>query len=144
MFPVMSDLYELLGVFTYNLGLRKTKPLVGSHTYVEKIEYWAVVWGTFIMGLTGFMLWANNYTLRLIPREWLDAATAVHFYEAVLASLAILIWHFYTVIFDPDVYPMDPAWLTGKSVRHRHEHHKAKPALVASEPEAKPEQTSEN
>jgi hypothetical protein len=52
----------------------------------------------------------------------LDFAVTVHFYEAVLATLAILVWHLYTVIFDPDVYPMDTAWLTGFSVRKR-EHH---------------------
>jgi hypothetical protein len=39
--------------------------------------------------------------------------TAVHFYEAILASLAILVWHFYWVIFDPDVYPMDWTWWDG-------------------------------
>jgi len=41
----------------------------------------------------------------------------VHFYEAVLASLAIVIWHFYSVIFDPDVYPLNTAFLTGRSVK---------------------------
>jgi hypothetical protein len=44
----------------------------------------------------------------------MDAATAIHFYEAVLASLAILVWHFYWVMFDPTVYPMDTTWVTGK------------------------------
>jgi len=47
----------------------------------------------------------------------LDVATSVHFFEALLATLAIIVWHFYTVIFDPDVYPMDTAWLTGVSVK---------------------------
>ena len=37
----------------------------------------------------------------------------MHFYEAILATCAIAIWHLYTVIFDPEVYPMDRAWLTG-------------------------------
>ena len=33
-----------------------------------------------------------------------------------------MIWHFYTVIFDPEVYPLDTAFLTGTSVRvHEHE-----------------------
>jgi len=50
----------------------------------------------------------------------LDVATSVHFYEAVLATLAILVWHFYSVIFDPDVYPLDTAALTGFSTRPRH------------------------
>jgi hypothetical protein len=59
----------------------------------------------------------------------LDVATAVHFYEAVLATLAIVVWHFYSVIFDPDVYPMETAWMTGVSVKE-HE-----PAATAEFPE---------
>ena len=122
LFPRHSDANEALQMLFYNLGLRKKKPVVSPHSYVEKAEYWAVVWGTFIMGLTGLMLWFVRYTLAWLPKEWLDVATAVHFYEAVLASLAILIWHFYTVILDPDVYPFDPAWLTGFTVRKRVPH----------------------
>jgi cytochrome b subunit of formate dehydrogenase len=86
---------------------------------MEKVEYWAVVWGAVVMGLTGALLWFNNWSLQQFPKLWLDVATAVHYYEAVLACLAIVIWHFYTVIFDPDVYPMDTAWLTGRTVRRR-------------------------
>jgi hypothetical protein len=76
-----------------------------------------VVWGAIVMAASGIMLWANNLMLRLLPKTWLDVAISVHFYEAVLATLAILVWHFYSVIFDPDVYPLDMAWLTGVSVR---------------------------
>ena len=43
-----------------------------------------------------------------------DAARTVHFYEADLATLAIIVWHLYFVIFNPDVYPMNLAWLTGR------------------------------
>jgi hypothetical protein len=78
-----------------------------------------VVWGAVIMISTGLLLWANNLVLRLLPKSWLDVATSVHFYEAVLATLAIVVWHFYTAIFDPDVYPLDTAFLTGITVRKR-------------------------
>jgi hypothetical protein len=37
----------------------------------------------------------------------------MHFYEAWLAFLAILVWHVYFVIFNPDMYPMNLAWLKG-------------------------------
>jgi hypothetical protein len=74
------------------------------------------------MAASGFLLWFNSLALRYFPKWVLDAATALHFYEAILATLSILIWHLYSVIFDPDVYPMDRAWLTGKTsadhVRH--------------------------
>jgi hypothetical protein len=55
--------------------------------------------------------------MQYLPKEWLDVATAIHWFEAILAAAAIVIWHFYGVIFDPDVYPLDTAFITGFSVR---------------------------
>lgn len=115
--PKWSDLSELSANFLYNIGFRKQNPGRSSHSYVEKLEYWALVWGSVVMVLTGVLLWGNTLMLRWLPKILLDLSTSVHFYEAVLASLAILFWHFYFVVFDPDVYPMDSAWLTGKSPR---------------------------
>lgn len=115
--PKWRDLGDAWRTFLYNLGLRKTKPELPSHSYVAKAEYWAVVWGTAVMAITGFLLWANRYTFQWIPREWMDAAAALHLYEAILATFAVLVWHAYSVILDPDVYPVDPAFLTGKSGR---------------------------
>jgi cytochrome b subunit of formate dehydrogenase len=120
--PKPRDATEALLNFAYNLGLCSQRPKLSSHGYVEKAEYWAVVWGTLVMAVTGAVLWANNLALRYLPKEWLDFATTVHFYEAVLATLAIVVWHLYTVIFDPDVYPVDTAWLNGFSVRRRESH----------------------
>ena len=118
--PGRRDASEAAAHFAYNLGLRRTAPPRASHSYIEKAEYWAVVWGAIVMAVSGIMLWANNLMLRLLPKSWLDVATTVHFYEAVLATLAIVVWHFYAVVFDPDVYPMETAWYTGVSVK-RHE-----------------------
>jgi cytochrome b subunit of formate dehydrogenase len=117
--PAPSDLWQAIENFRWLLGLRRDHPMISSHSYVEKAEYWAVVWGTVLMSFTGIMLWAHNFFLRYLPKLALDVASSVHFYEAVLASLAIVVWHFYYVIFDPEVYPMDPAWITGYSVRLR-------------------------
>jgi cytochrome b subunit of formate dehydrogenase len=119
MWPGLSDVTEAGASFAYNLGLGSRKPGRSSHSYIEKAEYWAVVWGAVVMIATGLMLWANTFALKWLPKAWLDVATSVHFYEAVLATLAIVIWHLYSVILDPDVYPMDTAWLTGFSVKHR-------------------------
>ena len=92
--------------------------------YAEKAEYWALVWGIIVMAVTGIMLWAKMSVSHLLPRWWLDVATAIHFYEAVLASLAIVVWHFYQVFLDPDVYPMNWAWYDGKvSLHHYQEEH---------------------
>ena len=119
LWPRRDDAIEAVENMAYNLGMRRTRPYRSAHSYIEKAEYWAVVWGAVVMALTGLMLWANNLMLALLPKSWLDVATGVHFYEAVLATLAIVVWHFYSVIFDPDVYPMDTAWFSGFSSRLR-------------------------
>ena len=123
MWPKVSDATEAAANLSYNVGLRRTPPKRSAHGYVEKAEYWAVVWGAVVMAASGIMLWANDLMLRFLPKTWLDVATSVHFYEAVLATLAIVVWHFYSVIFDPDVYPLDTAWLTGVSVKEHEQEH---------------------
>jgi cytochrome b subunit of formate dehydrogenase len=131
--PTAQDGREALANFSYNVGLRSAPPGRSAHSYIEKAEYWAVVWGAMVMIATGLMLWGNNLMLALFPKLWLDVATSVHFYEALLATLAIVVWHFYTVIFDPDVYPMDTAWLTGVSVKEP-EPHAARQAREENDP----------
>jgi hypothetical protein len=73
------------------------------------------------MVVTGIMLVFTETMLRLLPKVWNDLAQVIHYYEALLATLAILVWHFYWVIFDPDEYPMNPAWLIGRKAGHRKE-----------------------
>ncbi len=114
MIPKVSDVTEFWAVLRYNLGLTRERARFGKFSYVEKLEYWAFFWGMAVMTVSGLLLWFNDFTLRNFPKWLADAATAVHFYEAVLATLSILVWHFYFAIFDPDVYPMDRAWLTGR------------------------------
>lgn len=114
MLPKMQDLKDLVGVILHNLGLRKDAPTFGKFNYAEKVEYWAFLWGTAVMAISGLLLWFNNFTLRHFAKWMTDAATAVHWYEALLATFSILLWHFYLVIFDPAVYPMETAWIDGK------------------------------
>ena len=91
------------------------------------MEYWALVWGTIVMGVTGLMLWFEIQvsTWLNLPRWWVDVALMIHYFEAILATLAIIIWHLYAVLFDPDVYPVNWAWYDGKmregQFRHEHE-----------------------
>jgi cytochrome b subunit of formate dehydrogenase len=107
MAPQIRDLRELQDMVSYNLGFSAVRPVIGEFTYGQKIEYLAFIWGTIVMALSGLALWFNTLALRYFPKWVLDAATAVHYYEAILATLAILIWHMYAVVFDPDVYPLD-------------------------------------
>jgi cytochrome b subunit of formate dehydrogenase len=112
--PTPQDARDVWQVLRYYSGLTEKKPEFARFNYAEKAEYWALVWGLIVMAGTGLMLWAKVTVSSLVPRWWLDVATAVHLYEAILATLAIIVWHFYQVFFDPDVYPMNWAWWDGK------------------------------
>jgi formate dehydrogenase gamma subunit len=117
MLPKVRDVREAFGTVGYNLGYRKDRPSYARFNYVEKSEYWALVWGTAVMAITGILLWAHDWILAHLPfpMSILDVTTAIHFYEAILATFAVLIWHFYAVIFDPDVYPLKWTFLTGRA-----------------------------
>ncbi len=110
----LKDFSDCIALQLYNLGLSQERPHFGKFSYIEKTEYWAFMWGMVLMSATGLILWFANFTLSFFPKWVSDVATAIHFYEAILATLAILVWHMYWVIFDPDVYPMDASWWNGR------------------------------
>jgi formate dehydrogenase gamma subunit len=132
--PKWRDVTDPIGVMKYNLGLSPTKPQFGRFSYIEKAEYWALVWGTLLMGVTGAILWFENASMGTFTKLGFDIARTVHFYEAILATLAIIVWHFYFVIFNPDIYPMNLAWLTGRmSEQEMLEEHPAELARLKAE-----------
>jgi formate dehydrogenase gamma subunit len=124
LFPVYQDLKEAIGVAKYNMGISKVKPKLGRFSYIEKAEYWALIWGTIIMSITGFIMWFDNTFMNLLTKYGWDIARTIHYYEAWLAFLAIVVWHFYFVIFNPDVYPLNRAFwkgtLTEEEMEHEH------------------------
>jgi len=120
LFPTLDDVRGAWQNIAYYLGLTSRKPEFPRFNYAEKAEYWALVWGMIVMAVTGVMLWAKVFVGNHMARWWLDVATAIHLYEAILATLAIIVWHFYQVFFDPDVYPMNWAWWDGKMTLHHY------------------------
>jgi cytochrome b subunit of formate dehydrogenase len=124
MLPGVRDARELIGNLLHMMGLRHERPRFDRFSYVEKAEYWALIWGTAVMTLTGVVLWFENQSLRWLDKWMLDLATIVHYYEAWLAFLAILVWHIYQNVLNPDVYPMNWTWITGRisegQLRHEH------------------------
>jgi formate dehydrogenase gamma subunit len=97
MLPTLDDARNAIQAFRYNLGLAKRYPQEGRYTFGEKMEYWAFVWGTIVMVITGFMLWNPIATTNFLPGQVIPAAKAAHGGEALLAVLAIIIWHMYNV-----------------------------------------------
>lgn len=132
LFPVKKDVTDVIAAVRYLIGASAEKPRIGRFGYAEKMEYWAVVWGTIIMGVTGLMIWFKMDVTQWLPRWMVDVALTIHYYEAILACLAIIVWHFYHVIFDPDVYPLNMACWDGKVSEHwQHEEHPLAPPQTA-------------
>lgn len=114
MVPRGSDLVEAVQNMAFHLGVRKERPACGAYDYTQKAEYWAVVWGTWVMAITGFILWIPTLATSWLPAWTVRVAEVVHFYEAILAVSAIVIWHFFYVIFMPGEYPVSTIWLNGR------------------------------
>jgi len=127
-----SDWTHIKQYAAYFLGMRSEPPRFERFSYIEKIEYWALAWGTVIMTVTGTLLWFDNYFTDHwgLPKGILDVVLVIHYYEAWLAFLAIVVWHIYGVLFKPGVYPMNPSWLTGRMPKEMYaEEHPEGPKL---------------
>jgi formate dehydrogenase gamma subunit len=122
--PNKDDLKDIGANVKFHLGKSEKKPRFGRFDYTEKAEYWALVWGTVVMAMTGFILWFPTFFTQFLPSWVVKVAETIHLYEAWLATLAIVVFHFFFVIFHPEQYPMSFTWLTGKmTVKECQEHH---------------------
>lgn len=113
-FPRVQDGFDAFNQFFHNLGLRQEPPKYDRFSWGEKFEYWALVWGTFIMAFTGFILWNPILSSKFLPGEWIPVAKAAHGGEAILAVLAILVWHLYNV----HLKMFNKSMFTGKMSHH--------------------------
>ncbi len=120
MIPGLKDAIDLWETLKNNFFInRPAKELkMPRFNFREKLEYLGLIWGTIVMTVTGFILWFKTEWLQFFPLWTWDVARAIHFYEAILATLTIIVWHFYSVVFNPDVYPMSWAWITGNLTEH--------------------------
>ena len=128
MLPKPDDGFDAFRNVLYYLGLKNEKPTFGMFDYTQKAEYWALIWGTFIMALTGFVLWFPTQATRLLPAWTVRVAEVIHFYEAILAVAAIFIWHFFFVILRSEVYPMSWTWISGRMPLSEWRHHHGRAA----------------
>lgn len=109
MLPRPKDARDMRDNFLYYLNVKKQPPEFDRFCYKHKIEYGALIVGTIIMSVTGLLLWTEYKWSKFV----VDIATLVHGMEAILACLAIMIWHFYEIHFRPHKSPLDNMWLTG-------------------------------
>lgn len=108
-----ADLVRTGQLFAYLLGLRRHRPTFGRFSAAEKFEYFGVLWGTTLLGVTGIMLWGEQITSQFLGGRAFNLATIMHTYEAFLALIHVGILHIYNVILAPAVFPLSLATLTG-------------------------------
>jgi len=114
MIPSFKDAKDFMQNMLYYLRINGTKPLFDRFNYKEKLEYWTGWIGNIIITLTGFFLWFPQY----FPKFIFDLSILVHTMEAILASSAIMVWHFYEVHLKPGKFPMSTIWLDGLIAEH--------------------------
>lgn len=115
--PSVSDWKNLIQTVKYNLGFAERLPKMGRFTYAEKMEYFALIWGSAVIIASGLILWFFVPFLNRFQYWVFELATTVHYYEALLATLSIIVWHFYYTIYNPIVFPLSKAMVTGELSR---------------------------
>ncbi len=123
MIPGLKDAVDLWETLKNNFFINRPAKILRMprFNFREKLEYLGLIWGTLVMTVTGLILWFEVEWLKYFPKWTFDLARTIHFYEAILATLTIIVWHFYSVIFNPDIYPMSWAWITGDLTEHEME-----------------------
>jgi cytochrome b subunit of formate dehydrogenase len=111
----VADLRKLGQLLAYLLGLRRERPMFGRFSASEKFEYFGVLWGTTLLGITGFMLWGEQITSHLVGGRAFNIATIIHTYEAFLAVIHVGILHICNVMLSPHVFPLSLATLSGRT-----------------------------
>ena len=121
--PAKLDLVQVKQNLLSHMGLSEVRPKFGYYDYTRKAEYWALVWGTIVMVVTGLVLWYPTFYTSFLPAWVVTISETIHFYEAWLATLAIAVFHFFFVMFHPEQYPMSFTWINGKMTVNEIEHH---------------------
>jgi cytochrome b subunit of formate dehydrogenase len=100
-------------------------PKFERFTYWEKFDYWAVLWGTSLMGAAGLVLWFPIAASRILPGWMFNLALFVHGAEATLAIVFIFVVHFFNGHLRPGKFPMDTVIFTGSVPEAELEHERA-------------------
>jgi formate dehydrogenase gamma subunit len=124
MFPRPQDVKDALQQVAHLAGMKVEKPRFPRYDFRHKVEYWSVAWGTLLMGATGLILLFPTVATKFLPGVAVTASRVAHGYEALLAFLAIVSWHFYNAHFAAEAFPMDTSIFTGRisAEKMREEH----------------------
>lgn len=108
-----KDWQELIASIKWYTG-KGEYPRYGRWTYWEKFDYFAVLWGIMVIGISGLILWFPEAFTHVLPGWAINVATIIHSDEALLAAGFIFTIHFFNTHFRPEKFPMDTVIFTGR------------------------------
>ena len=139
-----KDFTDVVDALRYALGFRSAPPEFGRFNYRQKFEYWGLMFGSVIITVTGLILMFPAIVTQVLPGQFVAASVVIHGWEATLAVLTIIVWHFYEVMLRPDVFPADTTIFTGKMSKKRMmEEHSLEYAELAADSASSPSNVEE-
>jgi len=113
-----SSSRDVFGLVKYVLFLTRERPKGDMFTWKEKADYWAPFWGMAVIGGSGLILWNMEASTSLLSGRFINYALIAHSEEALLATLFLILWHWYNVHYSPAVFPMSTSYITGYLPEH--------------------------
>ncbi len=124
MVPQWRDVVQFFQQMKWFVGAGP-RPRFEHFTYWEKFDYWAVLWGTSLMGAAGLVMWFPEQAARVLPGWTFNVALLVHGAEASLAIGFIFVVHFFNGHLRPEKFPMDLVIFTGSVSEDELRHERA-------------------
>jgi len=118
MIPNSTDWENILQNFRYIFGKGKP-PLFNRFSYLEKVDYWAVLLGMQSMGVTGLLMWHPEAFSAVLPGYAINIANEFHFHEAILAVGYIGVVHMTSTHLTPEAFPLETSIFNGRIARRR-------------------------
>lgn len=115
--PRITDIRQAIQNIRYLRG-NGERPKFAKFSYFEKFDYLAEVWGLFVIGLSGLIMWFPVKAARWLPGWAVNAALIFHSYEALLAMGFLFTIHFINTHLRPDVFPVDRVIFSGSMPLH--------------------------
>jgi cytochrome b subunit of formate dehydrogenase len=111
--PNFDDLRDIREHTKWFFG-RGQKPKFDRFTYWEKFDYFAELWGSAFIGISGLVMWFPVQVSHVLPGWIVNLAQIVHSQEALLAAGFILTFHFFNSHFRLEKFPLDTVMFSGR------------------------------
>jgi cytochrome b subunit of formate dehydrogenase len=124
MVPHKQDFTDAIQTLRFYVGASDRPARFDRFDYKQKFEYWGLVLGSLVVVGTGLVLMYPVAITQWLPGAIIPVAMVAHSSEGLLAFLTIIVWHVYSAVLAPEVFPLDTTMFTGKisEERLRHEH----------------------